>query len=63
MQQNLICYFRVILVEGIAEQLLLYIFAQYNGISLEEKHVSVVNVGEDILTISYIYLIVETLLR
>jgi putative ATP-dependent endonuclease of OLD family len=36
---------KVILVEGIAEQLLLYIFAQYNGISLEEKHVSVVNVG------------------
>jgi putative ATP-dependent endonuclease of OLD family len=36
---------KVILVEGIAEQLLLSIFAQYNGLSLEEKHVSVVNVG------------------
>lgn len=36
---------KVILVEGIAEQLLLSIFAQYNGISLEEKHVAVINVG------------------
>lgn len=36
---------RVILVEGIAEQLLLSIFAKYLGESLEEKHISVVNVG------------------
>ncbi|MEK5034924.1 AAA family ATPase [Paenibacillus sp. FSL R7-0302] len=35
----------VILVEGIAEQLLLPIFARYLGISLEEKHIAVVNVG------------------
>ncbi len=36
---------KVILVEGIAEQLLLSIFAQYNGIYLEDKHVTVINVG------------------
>lgn len=36
---------RVILVEGIAEQLLMPIFAQYLGYSLEEKHVAVINVG------------------
>lgn len=36
---------KVILVEGIAEQLLLSIFAQYNEISLEENHVAVINVG------------------
>ncbi|MEC0093818.1 AAA family ATPase [Paenibacillus macquariensis] len=35
----------VILVEGIAEQLLLPILARYLGISLEEKHIAVVNVG------------------
>ena len=36
---------KVILVEGIAEQLLLSIFADYMGISLEENHVAVINVG------------------
>lgn len=36
---------KVILVEGIAEQLLMPIFAQYLGYSLEEKHVAVINVG------------------
>ena len=36
---------KVILVEGIAEQLLLSIFADYIGISLEENHVAVINVG------------------
>lgn len=36
---------KVIFVEGIAEQLLLYIFAQYLGMPLEENHVAVINVG------------------
>ncbi len=36
---------KVILVEGLSEQLLLSIFAQYIGVSLEEKHVAVINVG------------------
>lgn len=36
---------RVIFVEGLAEQLLLSIFANYLGESLEEKHVAVINVG------------------
>lgn len=36
---------RVILVEGIAEQLLMSIFAQYENKSLEDNHVAVINVG------------------
>ena len=36
---------KVILVEGLAEQLLLSIFAKYLDYSLEEKHVGVINVG------------------
>jgi putative ATP-dependent endonuclease of the OLD family len=36
---------KVILVEGIAEQLLLPIFAEYIDKSLEENHVTVINVG------------------
>jgi len=36
---------KVILVEGIAEQLLLSVFAKYLGKSLEENHVAVINVG------------------
>ncbi|WP_242845237.1 ATP-dependent endonuclease [Clostridium novyi] len=36
---------KVILVEGIAEQLLLPIFANYMEKSLEENHVAVINVG------------------
>ncbi len=35
----------IILVEGIAEQLLMSIFAQYEGKSLEDTQVSVINVG------------------
>lgn len=35
----------VILVEGITEQLLLPIFAEYKGFSLESEHVSVINIG------------------
>ncbi len=36
---------KVILVEGIAEQLLLPILARYLGVSLEENHIAVINVG------------------
>lgn len=36
---------KVILVEGLAEQLLLSILARYEGFSLEENHVAIVNVG------------------
>jgi len=36
---------KVILVEGLAEQLLLSILAKYEGESLEEKHIAVINVG------------------
>jgi len=36
---------RVIFVEGLAEQLLLSILARYEGKSLEESHVAVINVG------------------
>lgn len=36
---------KVLFVEGIAEQLLLSIFANYLGKSLEDKHVAVINVG------------------
>lgn len=36
---------KVIFVEGIAEQLLLSIFARYLGKSLEKNHVAVINVG------------------
>ncbi|HZL10659.1 MAG TPA: AAA family ATPase [Prolixibacteraceae bacterium] len=36
---------KVILVEGLAEQLLMSTFAQYLGKSLEDNHVAVINVG------------------
>jgi predicted ATP-dependent endonuclease of OLD family len=36
---------KVIFVEGIAEQLLISTFAKYLGISLEERHVSIINVN------------------
>ncbi|MCK0158927.1 AAA family ATPase [Cellulophaga sp. F20128] len=35
----------VVFVEGITEQLLLPVFAEYNGESLESEHVSVINIG------------------
>ena len=35
----------VVFVEGITEQLLLPVFAEYNGKSLESEHVSVINIG------------------
>ncbi|MET3940946.1 putative ATP-dependent endonuclease of OLD family [Paenibacillus sp. PvP094] len=36
---------KIILVEGLAEQLLLSVFAEYEGVSLEENHIAVINVG------------------
>lgn len=36
---------KVILVEGIAEQLLISIMAEYMGKSLEDNHIAVINVG------------------
>ena len=36
---------KVILVEGLAEQLLISIFAKYLGKSLEDNHIAVINVG------------------
>lgn len=36
---------KVILVEGLAEQLLMSILAEYEGKSLEDNHVTVINVG------------------
>lgn len=36
---------KVILVEGLAEQLLLSTFAKYEGKSLEDHHIAVINVG------------------
>lgn len=35
----------VVFVEGITEQLLLPVFAEYNGASLESEHISVINIG------------------
>lgn len=35
----------VIFVEGITEQLLLPIFAEYNGESIESEHISIINIG------------------
>jgi len=36
---------KIILVEGIAEQLMLNVLSQYLGISLIDKHISVINIG------------------
>jgi len=36
---------KVIFVEGIAEQLLIGIFAKYHGKNLEDHHISLINVG------------------
>lgn len=36
---------KIILVEGIAEQLLLSILSEYSGKSLEDNHIAVINVG------------------
>ncbi|WP_271812822.1 AAA family ATPase [Clostridium beijerinckii] len=44
-KSNMLFADKIILVEGIAEQLLLSIFADYIGVSLEENHVAVINIG------------------
>ncbi|MTH54862.1 AAA family ATPase [Bacillus mangrovi] len=44
-KSNMLFAERLILVEGLAEQLLMSIFAEYVGMSLEDNHVAVINVG------------------
>ena len=44
-KSNMLFAEKIILAEGIAEQLLIPIFADYLGKSLEENHVSIINVG------------------
>lgn len=44
-KSNMLFAEKVIFVEGIAEQLLLYIFADYLNKPLEKNHVAVINVG------------------
>mgnify|MGYP002715116269 FL=1 len=44
-KSNMLFAEKVIFVEGIAEQLLLHIFADYLNKSLEKNHVAVINVG------------------
>jgi predicted ATP-dependent endonuclease of OLD family len=44
-KSNMLFAEKIILVEGIAEQLLIPIFADYLGKPLEENHVSIINVG------------------
>lgn len=44
-KSNMLFAEKLILVEGIAEQLLIPIFADYLGKPLEENHVSIINVG------------------
>ena len=44
-KSNMLFAERIIMVEGIAEQLLIPVFANYLGKNLEENHVAVINVG------------------
>lgn len=44
-KSNMLFAEKIILVEGLAEQLLMSIFAEYTGKSLEDKHIAVINVG------------------
>lgn len=44
-KSNMLFAEKIILVEGIAEQLLIPVFANYIGINLAENHISVINVG------------------
>ena len=44
-KSNMLFAEKVIFVEGIAEQLLMPIFANYIGKSLEDNHISVINIG------------------
>ena len=49
---------KVIFVEGIAEQLLLHIFADYLNKPLEKNHVAVINVGGRYFNHFYLCLII-----
>lgn len=44
-KSNMLFAEKIILVEGLAEQLLISIFAEHLNISLEDNHVAVINVG------------------
>lgn len=44
-KSNMLFSEKIIFVEGIAEQLLIPIFAKYLGKDLEEQHVSIINIG------------------
>lgn len=44
-KSNMLFAEKIIFVEGIAEQLLIPVFADYIGKSLEEHHISVINIG------------------
>ncbi|UOQ49029.1 AAA family ATPase [Gracilibacillus caseinilyticus] len=44
-KSNMLFAEKIIFVEGIAEQLLLHVFAEYLGIPLEKYHVAVISVG------------------
>ncbi len=44
-KSNMLFAERIILVEGMSEQLLIPVFANYLGLNLEEKHVAVINIG------------------
>lgn len=44
-KSNMLFAEKVIFVEGIAEQLLIPVFAEYMNKSLEENHISVINIG------------------
>ncbi|EJD7505895.1 AAA family ATPase, partial [Listeria monocytogenes] len=44
-KSNMLFSEKIILVEGLAEQLLLPVLANYHGTSLEEKHIAIIDVG------------------
>ncbi|OXS75078.1 ATP-dependent nuclease [Domibacillus enclensis] len=44
-KSNMLFAEKIILVEGLAEQLLMSLFAEYLNISLEDRHIAVINVG------------------
>lgn len=44
-KSNMLFAEKIILVEGLAEQLLMSVFADYMGKSLEDHHIAVINVG------------------
>ena len=44
-KSNMLFAEKIILVEGIAEQLLMSVLAKYAGLSLEDEHVAVINIG------------------